>query len=496
MTRNLRIVDKPDDIGPGRAVNYPAEDECLAVPLWLLRNGQLPQSLEAVRLLAEYDPAIFFKYTNCELARAYGRLAERGVLPTDGLLIATLRDLRCWSDNEGDKGVWSPGALADLEEKGRCGLWLRAGGTATQYLLENYLPELTKLYRQRETIRAFEAGLEQAQKVQNPYWNNDVGKAIGQVLNAFSVIPVRDDAEPHKGPLSVYDLAVSDLQRIEGIQAGTIEERRLFTGYPNLDTLTGGFEAGNLILVPGRTAMGKTSFGLAVAWYVASRGLVVLYVTLEMSAGEIQRRLAGKATRINTLKLRHGTVRDFEQTIYRNHAEAAKALHFYVDDRQATPSQLRDRISDLAAKVGPDVSLVVLDHVQLLGLNDKRQFQNRHAQLSHYAAELKALAKEMNCVVLALSQLNRQSEHDRRPPGLSDIRESGSLAEMSDLVVGLYRPHVDDGSKDETQAFVYLLKNRHGPCGKVELRWLPAVATFADLDTDPAGDDNLELTTH
>jgi replicative DNA helicase len=67
---------------------------------------------------------------------------------------------------------------------------------------------------------------------------------------------------------------------------------------------------------------------------------------------------------------------------------------------------------------------------------------------------------------------------------------------MSDLVVGLYRPHVDDGSKDETQAFVYLLKNRHGPCGKVELRWLPAVATFADLDTDPAGDDNLELTTH
>ena len=246
------------------------------------------------------------------------------------------------------------------------------------------------------------------------------------------------------------------------------------TGFVDLDRLTKGFHPGELIIVAGRPAMGKTTFAMNIAEFVAMQaGMPVAVFSMEMPAEQLAMRLISSYQRIKLEHLRNGRLEGDEfQKMSRAVTDIANSHNVFIDDSSGlTITDVRSRARRLTREV-KQLGLIVIDYLQLMGGTGRSE--NRAQEISEISRGLKLLAKELNCPIIGLSQLNRslESRPDKRPM-MSDLRESGSIEQDADVIIFLYRDVVYNedlkGTDQERDAEAIIRKQRNGPTGTVEL---------------------------
>jgi replicative DNA helicase len=255
------------------------------------------------------------------------------------------------------------------------------------------------------------------------------------------------------------------------------------TGFLDLDEKTAGLQPQDLIIIAGRPSMGKTSLALNIAEHVAvDNGLPVAIFSMEMSSTQLAMRMLGSIARVDQHKMRTGRLADDE---WGRLSTAMGRLHeapIFIDETAALNAlELRARARRMRRQYGR-LGLVVVDYLQLMSAS--KDGENRATEISEISRSLKALAKELDVPVVALSQLSRAVEqrNDRRPM-MSDLRESGAIEQDADVILFIYRDEVYFPDKPETKgrAEVILGKQRNGPIGRVELAFLGQYTRFENL---------------
>jgi replicative DNA helicase len=310
---------------------------------------------------------------------------------------------------------------------------------------------------------------------------------------------------------TAVDMAAHAYQR-DGSLSG------LATALTDLDAKMGGLQPSDLVILAGRPGMGKTALATNIAYNVAKayaqgavradghretiNGGVVGFFSLEMSAEQLATRIISEQTGIPSNKIRRGTIDEADFERIKDVSIELQNLPFYVDETGGLSiGQLAARARRLKRQRGLD--LLVIDYIQLLQGTSRRSSENRVQEITEITTRLKALAKELNVPILALSQLSRQVEgrEDKRPQ-LSDLRESGSIEQDADVVLFVFREEyyhqmrkpteanrekfaewLAEGERVEGKAEVIIGKQRHGPTGTVELQFEAAVTRFANLDS-------------
>jgi replicative DNA helicase len=310
---------------------------------------------------------------------------------------------------------------------------------------------------------------------------------------------------------TAVDMAARAYQR-DGSLSG------LATGLTDLDNRMGGLQPSDLVILAGRPGMGKTALATNIAYNVAKafaqgdvradghretiNGGLVGFFSLEMSAEQLATRIIAEQTGIPSNKIRRGNIDEADFEKIKDVSIELQNLPFYVDETGGLSiGQLAARARRLKRQRGLD--LLVVDYLQLLQGSNRRANDSRVQEITEITTRLKALAKELNIPILALSQLSRQVEgrEDKRPQ-LSDLRESGSIEQDADVVLFVFREEyyhqmrkpmesnrekfdewLAEGNRVEGKAEVIIGKQRHGPTGTVELQFDAAVTRFANLDT-------------
>jgi replicative DNA helicase len=252
----------------------------------------------------------------------------------------------------------------------------------------------------------------------------------------------------------------------------------LTTGFKDLDGLTSGMQKQELIIVAGRPSMGKTAFALNIAEAVALRAKQpVLVFSMEMSASQLALRLISSLGRLNQQKLRDGDLPDEEWPRVSQAVSLLSESKIFIDDTPAlSPGELRSRARRMMREHG--LGLVVIDYLQLMQVPGNKE--NRATEISEISRNLKAMAKELDVPVIALSQLNRALEqrNDKRPV-MSDLRESGAIEQDADLILFIYRDEVyNKESNHKGIAEIIIGKQRNGPIDTVKLTFLGQYTKF------------------
>ena len=262
------------------------------------------------------------------------------------------------------------------------------------------------------------------------------------------------------------------MERIEALQRSGKSITGVPSGFVDLDRLTSGFQASELVIVAARPSMGKTAFCLNVATHAAVENFGVAIFSLEMSRDQLVQRLITAEGRVDSQRVRQGSLRDSDFTNLARAAGVLQSCPIWIDD---TPSitllEMRSKARRLKAE--NDIKMVVVDYLQLM--RSPEYAENRVQEISDISRSLKALARELEVPVVALSQLSRASEQrgGERKPILSDLRDSGAIEQDADLVLFIHRPEYYD-REDEAKkglAEIMLAKNRNGPTGDVHLRF-------------------------
>ncbi|GAA0127020.1 MULTISPECIES: replicative DNA helicase [Clostridium] len=270
-------------------------------------------------------------------------------------------------------------------------------------------------------------------------------------------------------------------EEIERIYNNKGETTGVPSGFKDLDDKTSGFQSGDMVLIAARPSMGKTTFALNLAQYAALRaGKSVAIFSLEMSKEQLAYKLLCAEANVDMLKLRTGNLdeKDWEN-IARASGPLADAKIFIDDTAGISIMEMRSKCRRL--KIEHGIDMILIDYLQLMSGSGG---ESRQQEVSEISRSIKAIAKELKCPVVALSQLSRAPEQraDHRPM-LSDLRESGSIEQDADLVMFLYRDeYYDKETEDKNIAECIIAKQRNGPVGTVKLAWLGQYSKFGSLD--------------
>ncbi|MFA9397467.1 MAG: replicative DNA helicase [Clostridiaceae bacterium] len=294
----------------------------------------------------------------------------------------------------------------------------------------------------------------------------------------------------------IFDIAekrtTSDFESLgDVLERGIVEIEKIFinkgqltgvaSGFNELDEMTTGFQKGDMILIAARPSMGKTTFALNLAQHAAIReGKSVAVFSLEMSKEQLAYKLLCSEANVDLHRMKNGDLDDKDwQSIARASGPLGGAKMFIDDTAGITVTEMKSKCRRI--KIEHGIDLVVIDYLQLMS---GKNSESRQQEVSEISRSIKALAKEMSCPVIALSQLSRAPEQraDHRPM-LSDLRESGSIEQDADIVMFLYRDeYYDPESEDKGIAECIISKQRNGPTGTVKLAWLGQFSKFARLD--------------
>ena len=259
----------------------------------------------------------------------------------------------------------------------------------------------------------------------------------------------------------------------------------LATGFIDLDRMTSGLQAGDLIIIAGRPSMGKTSMALNIAEHAAlSAGLPVGVFSMEMAATQLVMRMIGSVGKLDQHKLRTGRLHDDDWARLTTTVGKLNDAPIHIDETAAlNPLELRARARRLHRQY-KKLGMIVVDYLQLMSASTSGE--NRATELSEISRSMKSLAKELECPVVALSQLNRSLEQrPNRRPVMSDLRESGALEQDSDVILFIYRDEVyNPDTVDKGVAEIIIGKQRNGPIGTVKLAFLGEYTRFENL-ADP-----------
>jgi replicative DNA helicase len=255
------------------------------------------------------------------------------------------------------------------------------------------------------------------------------------------------------------------------------------SGFRELDRMTAGFQPSDLIIIAGRPSMGKTAFCLDVAEYAAINNKIpVAIFSLEMSKEQLVIRMLCSQAHVEGTRLRTGYLNESDWPKLTIAAGNLSEAPIYIDDTAALSAlELRAKARRLKADRG--LGMVIVDYLQLM--KGRARVESRQQEISEISRSLKALAKELNIPVIAVSQLSRKTEERTgNRPQLSDLRESGAIEQDADLIVFIYRDEIYNRSEDNPnrgKAEVIIGKQRNGPIGKIDLAFLDKFTTFKDL---------------
>jgi replicative DNA helicase len=251
------------------------------------------------------------------------------------------------------------------------------------------------------------------------------------------------------------------------------------TGFVDLDRMTSGLQPGDLIIVAGRPSMGKTAFSVNIGETVAvESGLPVAIFSMEMGGTQLAMRMLGSVGRLDQHRLKTGRLNDDDWPRLTHAIQKMNDAQIYIDETPALNSiELRARSRRLSRTCGK-LGLIIVDYLQLMSANSPGE--NRATEISEISRNLKGLAKELNCPVIALSQLNRSLEQrPNKRPVMSDLRESGAIEQDADLILFIYRDEVyNPDSPDKGMAEIIIGKQRNGPIGSVRMTFLGQYTKF------------------
>ena len=404
----------------------------------------------------------FYSEANAKIFEAMTELSRRGQ-PVDQV---TLREVLVHS-----------GKLASI------------GGDEYLLSLSNTIPSVSniqahaRIIREKSVIRALILACHEV--VSRGYGNyGPIDEYLDQSESSIFAVGRERARNPYE---HVKDVVMRTFQEIHETANRGEAITGLPTGYKQLDKMTAGMHAGDLIIVAGRPGMGKTSFALNVAHHACekSRSPVAVF-SLEMPKGQLVRRLLGSEARVDGNRIRTGQLQKDDWPKLADAAGTLSEMPIWIDDTPAiTMLELRAKARRLKSEVG--LSLIVVDYMQLMRSGSRND--SREQEISEISRSLKALAKELEMPVIALSQLNRGVESrgvkDKRPQ-LSDLRESGAIEQDADTIWFIYRDEVyNSDSDDRGIAEIIIGKQRAGPTGTCRVRFFNEYTRFDDLaDSD------------
>lgn len=414
-----------------------------------------PECIAGVRAFIK-APVAFFKEANQVIASVIFGLADAGS-PLDGLILYNT--------------LVAQGKLEEVG--GRDYVLAMANNTPTSANAEYYAACVQELYQRREQIRVHQVALKEA--IEGDGNAEDIRNvAVEKLLE----IQNHSVSLPEKAA----DLLAPTLDQLQK-QAGPMTG--LPSGFIFLDNLTGGFQNGNMIIVAARASVGKTTIAVDMLAHICfDCHQPVGILSMEMTKHELMSRLICSRGRINNAHLRTGQMSNEEKDRLGPAITEIMNSDFWIDDTPAlTIPDLRGKVKDLVRKGAKIVGIDYLGLARGIG-------QNEQERVASVSGACKQMAKDLNIPILAIAQLNRESEREKRVPKLSDLRSSGSLEQDSDMVVLLHREAVSQRGNKEwedanaehiNEALVILAKNRNGACDSFKLTFLPAWCKFTNF---------------
>lgn len=293
--------------------------------------------------------------------------------------------------------------------------------------------------------------------------------ALSSSRKQKAIAPVRD----------IVRSAFIELERRFELQE---EVTGIASGFIDLDKMTAGFQKSDLVIVACRPSMGKTSFALGVSRHAAIHSKApILFFSLEMAKEQLVTRLLAAEAKVDSHRIRTGKLTEQDWAKLTRAAGVLSEAKLYIDDASAlTALEMRGKARRLKAELG-DLGLIVVDYLQIMGT--PRGIESREQAIADMSKSLKAMAKELQVPVIALSQLNRNIEQrqDKRPM-MSDIRESGAIEQDADIIIFIHREAADPTQPDAPSVAEFIIgKQRNGPCGTVKVVWLGQFAAFENL---------------
>jgi replicative DNA helicase len=396
-----------------------------------------------------------------------GELAERGQ-PCDAVTVSEFLERRAELDDAGGLGY-----LGQL-----------AKDTPSAANIVAY----AEIVRERSMLRSLiRVGGEIAASAYNPE-----GREPSELVDEAErrVFEIAEQGKRRgSGFVSLRKILPQTIDRLDELQNSEGHITGLATGFDDLDKMTAGLQAGELVIVAGRPSMGKTSLAMNIAENAAISGAVpVAIFSMEMSSEQLSFRMISSLGRVNQSHLRTGNFSDEDWHRINAAVSLMSESKIFIDDTPAlNPTEVRARSRRLRREHG--LGLIVLDYLQLMQVPGTAE--NRATEISQISRSLKALAKELSVPIIALSQLNRSVEQrtDKRPV-MSDLRESGAIEQDADVIAFIYR---DEVYNKETMrkgiADIIIAKQRNGPIGEVPLTFLGEYTKFENYVPDSFGDE-------
>ena len=364
-----------------------------------------------------------------------------------------------------------------------------AGGLAYLNSLAQYVPSAANIRRYAEIVREraiLRKLIAASDEIATAAFNTQ-GKAVDKILDEAEqkIFNIGEEGSRMKEGFQGMDkLVVELLDRVQEMADNPNDITGVPTGFVDLDRMTSGLQAGDLVVLAARPSMGKTAFAINIAEHVAlNEGLPVAVFSMEMGASQLAVRIVGSIGRINQTHLRNGKLTDDEWPRLTEAIEKLRNVSLHIDETPGlTTSVLRANARRLSRQCGK-LGLIVVDYLQLMS-GSGGDGDNRASELGEISRGLKMLAKELQCPVIALSQLNRSVETrtDKRPM-MSDLRESGAIEQDADIIMFIYRDeyYTKDACKEPGVAEIIIGKQRNGPTGTVKLTFLNTLTRFESL---------------
>ena len=418
--------------------------------------------------------ADFYRYEHKQIYAAIGKLINAGK-PAD--VVTVFEELTSLGKAQDCGGL---AYLNDLAQS------VPSAGNLRRY---------AEIVRERAVLRKLvSASDEIASAALNPQ-----GRAVKDIVDEAEGKIFRINEEGNRsgqGFQSMDNLVAALIDRVNELaENGAEDVTGVRTGFYDLDNMTAGLQPGDLIILAARPSMGKTAFVVNIGENVAiNEGLPVVIYSMEMGAAQLALRMVGSVGRIDQSRLRLGRLADDEWGRLSEAVDKLGKAHIYIDESPGlSPSEVRAR-ARRQARISGQLGLIIIDYLQLMSGNGGNE-ENRATVIGEISRGLKALAKELKCPVIALSQLNRSVETrpDKRPM-MSDLRESGAIEQDADIIMFIYRDeyYTKEECKEPGVAEIIIAKQRNGPVGTVKLAFARQHTKFENLApgyVSPGGDE-------
>lgn len=369
------------------------------------------------------------------------------------------------------------------------------GGLAYLGILANDTPTAVNIKAYAEIVREYSVLrnlIQVGHQIASTAYNAD-GRTSKELLDEAERLVfhiAEQGAGNSQGFEDIKSLLTKAVEKVEELFKSDEPLTGISSGFTKFDEMTSGLQNSDLIIVAGRPSMGKTSFAMNLAENAAVSGeKSVAVFSMEMPGDQLAMRMMSSLGRIDQHNLRTGKLQDHDWPRLTSSVAMLSKARLFIDDTAAlSPTELRARTRRLKREHGLD--LVIIDYLQLMQVTGTTE--NRTTEISEISRSLKALAKELQVPIIALSQLNRSVEQrpDKRPV-MSDLRESGGIEQDADVILFIYRDEVyNPDSQDKGTAEILIRKQRNGPIGKVRLAFLGQFTRFENLTYDDYGLDD------